>query len=345
MSGLDPARFQERRRAGWTELDALVTRARGGRVRGLRAEELERLGALYRRAAGDLALARRDFPDEPITRYLNDLVARAHPLLYRGEPLRPAAVGHYLTTGIPRAFRRASGYVLVSLVLSLVGVVAGWLAADLRPDLADSLAPHSSLFDRMARGEVPQGTDVGLSLAIGIILNNMRVALIAFAGGALLGIPTAFILVSNGWVLGTLGAVEHRDGLDTAFWAYVAPHGVIELSIIVFAGATGLMLADGVLRPGLLRRTDALAERSGPAAGLAVGVACLLVTCGLIEGLFSPTAAPEALKYLVGAAGGTALYAYLLLAGRERRRDRSPSPLAVSMATSAPAGVGGRTPG
>lgn len=324
---MDLEHFVEHRRPGWVELETRLGAARGGRLREVPTRDLERLGILYRRTAGDLAMARRDFPGEPVTDYLNELVARAHPLLHRGEPLRPSALRGYVATGIPRAFRQASGYVLVSLALSLVGVVAGWMAVELRPDLATSLAPQNSLFDRMARGEVPTGTDVGLSTAAVIILNNMRVALVAFAGGALLGLPTAAVLLENGWVLGTLGAVEHRDGLDVSFWSFIAPHGVIELSIIVFAGATGLMLADAILRPGLLRRTDALAARSGPAVGLAVGVACLLVTCGLVEGLFSPTGAPEALKYAVGALGGAALYSWLLLAGR----DPAPPPPAVSL--------------
>jgi uncharacterized membrane protein SpoIIM required for sporulation len=335
MSTLDLERFIARRRDAWQDLDQRLAQAHGGRLRNATTRDLERLGSLYRRAAADLALARRDYAEEPVTQYLNDLVARAHPVLYRGEPLRVATVGDYMRVGIPRAFRSASNYVLVSLALSLVGVVAGYLAVSLRPDLASALAPQNSLFDRMARGEVPTGTDAGLATAIGIILNNMRVALIVFAGGILLGVPTALLLMVNGWTLGTLAAVEHRDGLDVTFWSYIAPHGVIELSIFVFAGATGLMLADALLRPGLLRRVDALVAVIPTALHLALGLACLLVTCGLIEGLFSPTGAPAALKYSVGAAGGIALYTWLLLAGRGRSPAATPLSLERTRAEAA----------
>ena len=336
--GTDPVAFRAGRARGWEELGALVRRARGRRVRDLTTTEIERLGTLYRRAASDLARARRDLPGEAVTAELNDLVAAAHPLLRRGRPFRPASVGGYLLTGVPRAVRAASGYVLVSLALSLLGVVAGWLAVDLRPDLASSLAPQTSLFDRMARGEIPVGTDVGLDTAIGIILNNMRVALIACAGGVLLGLPTVYITLANGWMLGTLGAMEHRDGLDVTFWSFIAPHGVIELSIFVIAGATGLMIADAILRPGLLRRTDALTARGSAAGPLVVALACVLITCGLIEGLFSPTGAPEGLKYAVGALTGVLLYGWLLGAGRSRRRRENP--LAASFAADAPGAAG-----
>jgi uncharacterized membrane protein SpoIIM required for sporulation len=336
MSTIDLERFIARRREGWLELDKrLAHTSAGGRIRTASTRDLERLGSLYRRAALDLALARRDYPDEPVTQYLNDLVARAHPVLYRGEPVRAGAIASYMRFGIPRAFRRASGYVLASLALTLAGALAGYAAVVLRPDLSSSLAPQNSLFDRMARGEVPVGTDVGLATAVGIILNNMRVAVVVFAGGILLGIPTALLLMFNGWTVGTLAAVEHRDGLDVTFWSFIAPHGIIELSIFVFAGATGLMLADALLRPGLLRRFDALVAVIPTALYLALGLACLLISCGLIEGLFSPTGAPEVLKYAVGAAGGIALYSWLLLTGRQRS-----APAPISLDANPNSGVG-----
>ena len=70
----------------------------------------------------------------------------------------------------------------------LVGFVAGWLAVDLRPDLRASLVPPS-LFDEMARGQIGTGVQDAPFAAAFIIQNNIRVALICFAGGMLLGIP------------------------------------------------------------------------------------------------------------------------------------------------------------
>jgi len=312
-------RFIGRRQQAWRDLEYGLARIRGGAVRGVEVRELERLGMLYRRAASDLALARRDYPGEAITDYLNGLCARAHPLLHRGEPLRPSSVATFYAAGIPRAFRAARPYVLASLALSLAGVAAGWLAVALRPDIASTLIPDS-LFDRMARGEVPAGEGTGALTASLIIQNNIRVALICFAGGALLGLPTALALLANGWTLGTLAAAVHRDGIDLPFWSYIAPHGVIELSIIVIAGATGLMLGDAILRPGLRRRAEALEVAAGRAVGLALGAASLLVVAGLVEGYVSPSGAAEGLKYGIGAVSGVLLYSWLLLGGRARGR-------------------------
>ncbi|TMF16314.1 MAG: stage II sporulation protein M [Chloroflexi bacterium] len=307
--------FIAERRARWAELENAVKHARRGRLRALPASELERFGLLLRHASSDLAIARREFPDAAITEYLNTLCARAHPLLYRGAPLRLSTVTHFYATGLPRAFRAAWPYIVASLGLLALGFLAGWIAIDVRPDLRASLVPPS-LFDEMARGHIQANVPDAPFAASFIIQNNIRVALICFAGGVLIGIPTAFVLLSNGWMLGTVAAAVHLGGYDLQFWSLIVPHGVIELSVIVIAGGTGLMLGDAALRPRQLRRGDALAAAARRAVTLAVGAATLLIIAGTLEAFASPSGLPDAVKLTIGAVAGALLYSWLLLAGR-----------------------------
>jgi uncharacterized membrane protein SpoIIM required for sporulation len=310
--------FMATRRDRWAELEAMLQRSRRGRLRDTPAADLERFGALSREAASDLAIARRDFPDDDVATYLNDLCARAHPLLYRSPPLRPRDLVRWFAIGIPRAFRARRLYVLISLGLLLAGAIAGWLAVDLRPDLRASLIPQSG-FDQLARGQVSALPSAPL-LGTVIITNNIKVAAVCFLGGALVGLPTVFILAANGWMLGTIAAAVHQGGYDLAFWSLIVPHGVLELSIIVIAGATGLYVGDSILRPGLLRRGEAFSRAALSSLGLAAGSASLLVVSGILEAYVSPSALSEWVKLLIGAAVGTALYSWLLLTGRRRRQ-------------------------
>ena len=309
--------FVRNRRDRWERLESMVKRGRRGRLREIPAVQLEEFGALYRDAASDLAIARRDFPEDDVTAYLNNLCARAHPLLYRSPPLRAADLAGAFVLGIPRAFRARRGYVLLSLALMAAGAIAGWLAVDLRPDLRASLIPQSG-FDQLARGQVSALPAAPL-LGTVIITNNIKVALVCFLGGALAGVPTAFILAANGWMLGTIAAAVHQGGYDLAFWSLIVPHGVLELSIIIIAGATGLAIGDAILRPGLLRRADAFTRAALDSLGLAMGMASLLVVSGLVEAYVSPSGLPAWSKLLIGASIGAALYSWLLLAGRRRR--------------------------
>jgi len=325
-------RFAADRQARWRELEHAIAQARRGRLRGMPAGDLERFGILLRHASSDLAIARREFPDSQVSEYLNGLCARATPLLYRGAPLRLGAVPEFFATGLPRIFRSAWPYILASFGLMLLGFMGGWLAVVLRPDLRVSLVPHS-LFDQMARGDHPTVPDAPFAAAF-IIANNVRVALICFCFGVLWGVVPAIVLMANGWMLGTIAAAVHQGGYDLRFWSLIVPHGVIELSIIVIAGGTGLMLGDAVLRPGALRRGDALGAAARRGVVLAVGTALLLIVAGTLEGYVSPSGLPAGVKIGIGALAGVLLYSWLLLAGR----GRQPAPrLQLDLPAQAPA--------
>jgi len=308
--------FVDSRGGRWAQLETILAGSRRGRLRALPAGDLERFGLLVREAAGDLAIARRDFPSDDVATYLNDLCARAHPVLHRAPPPRPAELLRGFLLGVPRAFRERRLYVLLSLGIMLAGAVAGWLAVDLRPDLRPGLVPQSG-FDQLARGQVTSLPGAPL-LGTVIITNNIKVAAICFLGGFAAGLPTAIFLAANGWMLGTIAAAVHQGGYDLAFWSLIVPHGVLELSILVITGAAGLCIGDALLRPGLLRRGDAFARAAVGTMGLAAGSASLLVVSGIIEAYVSPSLLPDWAKLLVGGSIGVALYSWLLLAGRPR---------------------------
>ena len=310
--------FTAGRRPRWAELEARTATLAGSRLRGLRASDVERFAILYRRTASDLAIARRDFPDQPVTEYLNSLCGRAHVLLNRGSPPRLRNALRYFATGAPRAFRANSGYFLASLALLLAGTLAGWLAYDLRPDLHGLLVPNS-LFAEMAQGSPGIGVPQPFLAAPSIFLHNIEVAVIVFILGICAGLPTAFLILLQGWSLGTLGAAVHAGGYDYAFWSLIAAHGVLEMSIFVTAGAVGLRLGDALLRPGMLRRADALARAGREVLGLGLAVILLLVVSGTLEAFVSPSGIPSGLKIAIGLCVGAGFYSWLLLAGRERR--------------------------
>jgi uncharacterized membrane protein SpoIIM required for sporulation len=330
--------FTAARRVRWAELEARMATLGGSRLHGLRAGDVERFAILYRRAASDLAIARRDFPDQPVAEYLNSLCGRAHVLLNRGSPPRLHGALAFFAAGAPRAFRANAGYFLASVGCLVGGAVTGWLAYDLRPDLRGLLVPDS-LFAEMAQGSPGIGVPQPFLAAPSIFLHNIEVATVVFALGLCLGLPTALLVFFQGWSLGTLGAAVHAGGYDYAFWSLIAAHGVLELSVIVTAGAAGLRLGDALLRPGLRSRADALAHAGREVVGLAVATMLLLVIAGTLEAFVSPSTLPGGAKIAIGLGVGGCFYAWLLLAGRAPRAVRG---LALD-ATPGPE-LGGETP-
>ncbi|MEN9244347.1 MAG: stage II sporulation protein M, partial [Gloeomargarita sp. DG02_5_bins_242] len=102
---------------------------------------------------------------------------------------------------------------------------------------------------------------------------------------------------------GVVGSLVGEHGLAYPFWAFVAPHGALELPAICWAGGAGLLIGRALLFPGRWGRGTALQIYGAQAARLVYGVVPLLVIAGVIEGFFSPSEViPPGVKYWVGLA-------------------------------------------
>ena len=306
-----------RRRPDWERLTTLVNRARSGLMRSLSDVELTELGQLYRAATSDLAIAQRDYPRHAVTTFLNQLVGRAHATVYRGEPLGWRRAWRFLTTGFPRLYRETFAFTLAAfLMFAAPGIIAGIVAAN-DPAIADWLGLQR-MAEMMRHQEL--WTDIPISdrpwASSFIMTNNIQIAFTAFAGGALAGLLTIYILVINGLHIGAVLGLSAHYGLLVPLGSFIVGHGVLELSTVFVAGGSGLMLGWAILQPGLLRRRDALAQAARKAVRLIVGCAMLLVIAGIIEAFISPSALHPLVKLAVGALTGAALYTYLAFAGR-----------------------------
>src|SRR4051812_38416504 len=108
-------RFTREREAGWNELEQLVSAAKT-RPERLGAESVRRMGALYRQAAADLALARRRFRGETVVGRLEALVGRARNLVYDADPRRESLV-EFFATGYWRRVRERPILLLLAVLL------------------------------------------------------------------------------------------------------------------------------------------------------------------------------------------------------------------------------------
>lgn len=311
-------RFVEDRRARWARLGQLVSAARG-RVDRLSADEVLELGRLYRATTSDLAIARRDFGRDVATERLNDLVAATHALVYSEAPTSGRRLRRFVLEELPESVRAQLPWTITAIALSLVFGIATFLIGLAFPQVAQSALPEDvrqQLAHRQLWTDIPEGfRPIAGPL---IIVNNVRVAVVAFAGGMTLGVLTVYVLVTNGAMLGTIFAVVQGYGLSGGLLAFIAGHGVLELSAIFLSGGAGLRFAWALIRPGDRTRADALRLGAGQATRVMLLVIPVLGVAGLIEGFISPSEASEWVKASIGIATGALLWGYILLVGRRR---------------------------
>jgi uncharacterized membrane protein SpoIIM required for sporulation len=324
--------FVAGRREDWNNLENLIARGSAGRLNPLRPQEVLALAALYRRATADLARAQRDWPGEPVHRYLNGLVARGHGVVYRRGGDVWKRVRTFYAETLPRTYRGAWPYVVASAALLFVPALVSFFVVLANPDAANGLA-SPDLIDRVHHHQLWTNIppDERISEAGAIMTHNIGVVFLAFALGVFFGLPVIYVMISNGVSLGGLFGLTQAYGLAGGLFDFVIAHGVLELSIVIAIGGGGLLMGWALVSPGNRKRSDALVIATRRAFTIVLGLAPLLVIAGIIEGNISPSDVPFAAKLAIGLATGSALYAYLLLTGRS-----NPGRDAVA-ATAAPA--------
>jgi uncharacterized membrane protein SpoIIM required for sporulation len=303
--------FIRSREKDWGRLEGLLKTHAGRRP--LDAAEVRELGVLYRAVMSDLALARRDYPNQRVTTYLNQLLTRAHSYIYQEDVSDLSRVGRYFTDTVPQAFRHAARYTLVAFLLFALPAIITFRLAYADPEIAGVLGLEDQ---RQALANQTTWTDIPIKerpyTSTFIMSNNIRVALLAFGGGMAFGLFAVYILAINGVLLGAIFGLAVHYGMGQVLLDFVIAHGIVELSVIFIAGGAGLQIGHALINPGRHSRRDAVSLAAQRAVPLAVIPIPLLICAGLVEGFVSPSNTPFALKALVGVGIAALVYGYLI---------------------------------
>jgi uncharacterized membrane protein SpoIIM required for sporulation len=292
----------QKRRPHWDRLASLLAQSDQSGLNELSRAELQELALLYRQVAADLSVLRQDSTARTYASHVNQLLARAHHIIYSGRKANLLSLFRFLRCEYPQIFQRNIRFVLASLFVSGACGLLGVILTTARPEFMRhfvgpemiAIMERHQMWTRSIVGIAPMATSA-------IMTNNLSVSFVTFAGGIVFGLGTLYNLYFNGMLLGVIGAACHQYGMSLALWSFVAAHGSLELPSIIIAGAAGLRLGHSMLFPGGYRWKDSIAKGGIEATRLVSGIIPLLVIAGCLEGFFSPSHAPAWLKFTVGA--------------------------------------------
>ena len=161
-----------KRRSHWDRLASLLAQADQGGLGRLSPGELQELALLYRQVAADLSVLRQDSTARTYAAHVNQLLARAHHIIYSGRKTNLLTLFRFLKDEYPVVFQRHIGYVAASLMISLACGLLGVVLTSSRPEFMRHFVGPGMLAT-MERHEMWTHSIVGIApMATSAIMTN-----------------------------------------------------------------------------------------------------------------------------------------------------------------------------
>ena len=244
---------------------------RGRRAPAFTRAELRETALLYRQAASDLSTLRQDSTARAYAEHVNQLLARAHHIIYSSRRKGFLKIFYFLRDEYP-AHRAAADSLCAAVACDHCWAARCWARCS-RWRVRSSCATcwGRQMVDTIERHEMWTHSIVGIEPVASstIMTNNLSVCFVAFAGGIVFGLGTIYSMFFNGLLLGVIGVACQQHGMSLDLWSFVAPHGSLELPSIILAGGgraapRARRAVSGALSPARLHRAG---RRGSHAAG------------------------------------------------------------------------------
>ncbi len=302
--------FVEAHHREWTRLEHL---ARHGSASGAEADEIL---DLYQRVATHLSVVRSSAPDPSLVTYLSSLLARARTRSAGTRSVAWSDLGGFFTDTFPAAlYRTRRWWILTALVNVMLAVVFGWWFLS-HPQFGSSLMSPAEI-DKLVNTDFESyySEFAATNFAALVWTHNAWLTAICIASGVL-GVPVVYLLFENVLNLGFMGAIMINHDRGALFFGLILPHGLLELTAVFVAGATGLRLFWSWIEPGPRTRSRALAEEGRSAVAVALGLVVVLAVSGVVEAFVTPSPLPTWARISVGVLVEVAFLTYVFTVGR-----------------------------
>ena len=249
----------------------------------------DELSTLYLEVTDHLSYAQTFYPQSNTLRYLNSLASKAHQKIYRTKKESRNRLITFFTHEFPMEFYRYQKQLLLAFLIFVLFTAVGVFSASsdgafVRSVMGDA---YVNMTLENIENEDPMAVykQMGeMNMFLGITINNVRVALFAFALGIFFGLGTVFMIMQNAIMLGAFQYFFYEKGLLWESVRTIWIHGAIEISVIIVAACAGLVVGKSLLFPGTYTRLTSLVR--GVKAGLKIVMSTVpfFIVAGFLEG-------------------------------------------------------------
>jgi uncharacterized membrane protein SpoIIM required for sporulation len=272
--------FLKKNAEKWTQVEAFLTSGGGMNP--------DKLADLFIGLTDDLSYSRTFYPGSKTTLYLNSLTAKVHQSIYKSRKERKERFLRFWKFEAPLLFHKHRIKIIISFSIfflsMMIGVVSsagdsGFVRLIMGDSYVNMTLENIDKGDPMAVYKQMNGVDMFL----GITFNNIRVSFIAFMFGLFFSFGTAWVLMSNGIMLGAFQYFFHLHGLLIESVLVIWIHGTLEISAIIISGAAGLVLGNSILFPGTYSRRQSFIIGAKEGLKILVSLIPIFITAGFLE--------------------------------------------------------------
>ncbi|MBT8244876.1 MAG: stage II sporulation protein M [Winogradskyella sp.] len=264
------------------------------------------LSDIYIEITDHLSYANTFYSNSNTESYLNQIASKAHQQIYKTKKEPKNRLVSFFKTEFPLMFRQHHRELLIAFLTFAFFVFVGAYSTASDDDFVRTFG-LSDGYVNMTLENIEKGDPMAVykkqgefHMFLGITLNNIKVALMAFAYGILFGVGSLYIMLRNGIMLGSFQYFFYDQGLLWESARTIWIHGTIEISVIVIAGCAGLVLGNGLLFTGTYTRLESF--KRGVKNGLKILMSTIpfFIIAGFLEGFVTRhTEMPDWLAILI----------------------------------------------
>ena len=249
----------------------------------------DKLSDLYIEITDDLSYAKTFYPTSEVVVYLNSIAASAHLKIYVTKKESKNRFIAFFKTEFPLEFYQHQKQLLIAFSVFLFFAIIGAFSAAndvdfVRVILGDSYV--NMTLENISKGD-PMAVykkQAEMDMFLGITINNIRVAMMAFVLGILFSIGTLFVMMQNGIMLGSFLYFFYDKDLLWESSRTIWIHGTIEISVIIIAGCAGMVLGNGILFPKTYSRLESFKKSIKAGLKIMVSTIPFFIIAGFLEG-------------------------------------------------------------
>ncbi len=247
------------------------------------------ISKIYLEITDDLSYAKTFYAGSNTAKYLNGLASSAHQKIYTNKKEPGNAFWKFYSHDFPLMFYKHQKQLLLSFLIFTTFVSVGVFSASsdgafVRAILGDAYV-NMTLENIEKNDPMAVYKQMGeLDIFLGITINNIRVALMAYTFGILAGLGTVFILIQNAIMLGSFQYFFYQNNMLWESARTIWIHGTIEISVIVIAGCAGLVVGKGILFPQTYSRLRSFTLGVKNGLKIVISTIPFFIIAGFLEG-------------------------------------------------------------